>query len=131
MGTRTISTKLAIEGEAQYKQAVASCNSELKALKSELALVESEYRNNANSMEALTAKSSALGAVYDKQLEKVADLETALLNARNAVSAYAEKQADLKSKLEASNQAVGALDEESRKAGERWAEYAKKIKTSE
>lgn len=131
MGTRTISTKLAIEGEAQYKQAVASCNSELKMLKSGLALVESEFRNNANSMEALTAKGNALGAVYDKQLEKVADLEAALLNARNAVSAYAEKQADLKSKLEASNQAVGALDEESKKAGERWAEYAEKIKKSE
>ena len=56
---RTISTKLAVEGEAQYKQAIASCNSELSTLKSGLALVESEFRGNANSMEALTAKGAA------------------------------------------------------------------------
>ena len=41
---RTISTKLAVEGEAQYKQAIAACNSELSTLKSGLALVESEFR---------------------------------------------------------------------------------------
>ncbi|MBD5356511.1 MAG: phage tail tape measure protein [Bacteroides sp.] len=128
---RTISTRLAIEGEAQYKQAVASCNSELSALKSNLTLVESEFRNNANSMDALTAKGTALGAVYDKQQEKVADLETALLNARNAVAAYAEKQADLKSKIEASDQAISAFDEASKKAGEQWAKYADELKKSE
>ena len=30
MAVRTISTKLAVEGEAEYKQKIASCNSELK-----------------------------------------------------------------------------------------------------
>ncbi|MBD5098289.1 MAG: phage tail tape measure protein [Clostridiales bacterium] len=128
---RTISTKLAIEGEAQYKQAVASCNSELSALKSNLTLVESEFRNNANSMAALAAKGTALGAVYDKQLEKVANLETALLNARNAVAAYAEKQADLKTKLDANIQAISAFDETTKKAGEQWAKYADELKKSE
>ena len=34
MAVRTISTKLAVEGEAEYKQKIASCNSELKTLKS-------------------------------------------------------------------------------------------------
>ena len=56
MATRTISTRLAVEGEAQYKQAVASCNAELATLKSNLALAESSFKGNANSMEALTAK---------------------------------------------------------------------------
>lgn len=63
MAVRTISTKLAVEGEAEYKQKIASCNSELKTLKSSLALVQSEYKNNANSMEALTAKGEALSAM--------------------------------------------------------------------
>lgn len=57
MAVRTISTKLAVEGEGQYKQSIAACNAELKTLKSSLALVESEFKGNANSMEALTAKS--------------------------------------------------------------------------
>lgn len=91
MATRTISTKLAIEGEAQYKQGIASCNAELKTLKSNLDLVTSEFRSNANSMEALTAKGTALQAVYDKQLEKVAKLEAALLNAKQAQEGYAAR----------------------------------------
>ena len=53
MAIRTISTRMAIEGEAQYKQAISACNGELKTLKSSLALVESSFRGNANSMEAL------------------------------------------------------------------------------
>ena len=43
MAVRTISTKLAVEGEAEYKQKIASCNSELKTLKSSLALVPVSY----------------------------------------------------------------------------------------
>lgn len=131
MPTRTISTRLAVEGEAQYKQAIASCNAELKTLKSDLALVESEFRSNANSMDALTAKGSALQSVYDKQLEKVTALEAALLNCRNAVSEYAERQDDLKAKLETIGEEIGSLDEASKKAGEQWLQYAEKIKKSE
>lgn len=124
---RTISTELAVEGEAQFKQSIAACNAELKTLKSDLALVESEFRSNANSMEALTAKGTALQAVYDKQLEKVAELETAMLNCRNSVTEYAERQDDLKAKLEASGEELGSLDEASKKAGEQWLQYAEKV----
>ena len=70
MAVRTISTKLAVEGEAEYKQKIASCNSELKTLKSSLALVQSEYKNNANSMEALTAKGEALSAMQTAQAKR-------------------------------------------------------------
>ncbi len=109
MGARTISTKLAIEGEAQYKQAVASCNAELSTLKSSLALVESEFRGNANSMEALTAKGSALQAVYDKQLEKVAALEAALLNAKRAYEEYSSRISTAQSNIERCEQALEKL----------------------
>lgn len=84
MAVRTISTKLAVEGEAEYKQKIASCNSELKTLKSSLALVQSEYKNNANSMEALTAKGEALSAMQTAQAKKVAELEKALENCQKA-----------------------------------------------
>ena len=90
---RTISTKLAVEGEAQYKQAIASCNSELSTLKSGLALVESEFRENANSMAALTAKGDALDSMYKKQQEKVSTLEAALKNCQAAQEQYAQRVA--------------------------------------
>lgn len=101
MAVRKISTKLAIEGEAQYKNAISECNSALSMLKSSLSLVESEFRDNANSMEALTAKSSALDAVYEKQREKVSALEKALENALEHQKAYAESAAEAGEKVAA------------------------------
>ena len=80
MAVRTISTKLAIEGEAEYKRSAAAIKSELSVLCSNLDLVTSSFQGNANSMEALTAKGGALASIYDKQKEKVATLEDALKN---------------------------------------------------
>ena len=99
MAVRTISTKLAVEGEAQYKKAISECNSALSMLKSSLSLVESEFRENANSMEALTAKSSALDAVYEKQKEKVSELEKALANALKHQKDYAASAAEAGEKV--------------------------------
>lgn len=101
MAVRTISTKLAVEGEAQYKKAISECNSALSMLKSSLSLVESEFRENANSMEALTAKSSALDAVYEKQKEKVSELEKALANALKHQKDYAASAAEAGEKVAA------------------------------
>lgn len=109
MATRTISTKLAVEGEAQYKQAIASCNSELSTLKSSLALVESEFRGNANSMEALTAKGAALDSMYKKQQEKVSTLEAALRNAQRAQEEYASRVSTAQSNIERCERALETL----------------------
>ena len=74
MAKRTISTRLAIEGEAQYKQAIAAINAELRNHKSALDLVLSQYKNNANSMEALQAKQKALSDLQATQTNKVKEL---------------------------------------------------------
>ena len=107
--SRTISTKLAVEGEAQYKQAIAACNSELSTLKSGLALVESEFRGNANSMEALTAKGAALDSMYKKQQEKVSTLEAALRNAQRAQEEYASRVSTAQSNIERCERALETL----------------------
>lgn len=44
MATRKISTRLAIEGESAYKQAIRDCNNEIKTMRSELTLVQSKYQ---------------------------------------------------------------------------------------
>lgn len=106
---RTISTKLAVEGEAQYKQAIASCNSELSTLKSALSLVESEFRGNANSMEALTAKGAALDSMYKKQQEKVSTLGAALRNAQRAQEEYASRVSTAQSNIERCERALETL----------------------
>ena len=109
MAVRTISTKLAVKGEAEYKQKIASCNSELKTLKSSLALVQSEYKNNANSMEALTAKGEALSAMQTAQAKKVAKLEKALENCQKAQTAYADRVAAAEANVSKYEQALAEL----------------------
>lgn len=84
MATRTITTRLTLDGEKQWKKEMADINSALKTQASELKAVESEYRNNANSVEALTAKGDVLRRQYEQQEEKVRQLEKAVKDAAEA-----------------------------------------------
>lgn len=69
--TENIKTRLSFDGEAEYKAACKEINSTLKVLNSEMKLVTAEYRDNANSAEALKAKQSVLQRTYDEQAKKV------------------------------------------------------------
>lgn len=109
MPTRTISTKLAIEGESQYRAALSKINSEIKTLQSSLRLTESQYQTNANSMQALTAKGEALGALYTAQKNKVEELRAALSNAKAAEEEYARQKSTLISKIEENNRKLEEL----------------------
>ena len=128
MATRTVSTKLAIDGESEYRAALTRVNSELKNLQSALRLTESEYKNNANSMAALTAKGEALGRLHEAQKSKVDQLRAALENARNAQSTYAQKSEELRAKIQANNEALEKLKSST---GDTSAEEAKLTKENE
>ena len=84
MATRIISTRIAVDGEKEYKQQMSSVNSELKTLKTELSLTEAEFRGQANSVEALTAKDKILRQEVEQQQEKVRALEQAVADATEA-----------------------------------------------
>ncbi len=101
MAVRVISTRLAISGEKEYRDAIALINKQMSTMKSELALVESKYRSNANSMQALNEKASTLGDTYKKQQDRVSTLKAALDNAKSAQEQYAEKIETLRGKLAA------------------------------
>lgn len=109
MATRTVSTKVAIEGESEYRASLSRINSEIKTLQSALKLTESEYQANANSMEALRAKGDALSNLYEAQKNKVAELKAALENAKNAEQTYADQKAELSAKIEQNNKALEQL----------------------
>lgn len=109
MATRTISTKLAIDGESEYRATITRINAELKNMQSALRLTESEYKNNANSMAALSAKGEALARLHDSQKAKVDALRSALENARNAQQTYAQKSEELRAKIQANNEALEKL----------------------
>lgn len=109
MATRVISTKLAIEGENSYRQSISRVNSEIKALKSALALTESQFQTNANSMRALEEKGKALANLYDAQKSKVDSLKAALENAKAAQERYRQEKEKLTEKLRANNEALERL----------------------
>lgn len=87
MPTPTIKTKVAIEGEKEYKQAISEINSGLKVLNSEMKLTSEQFADNADSVEALTAKNDVLERQILTQRDKIETLKSAL---QNSAEAYGE-----------------------------------------
>lgn len=81
MATREAKLKIGVEGEKEYKQAIADINKGNQVLNSEMKLLQERYQGNENSMEALTAKSDLLERQLQSQKDKVATLRDALKNA--------------------------------------------------
>lgn len=73
-----IRTKIAVDGESEYRKACDDINASLRALDSELKLTAAKFEDNANSIEALTAKQDILSKKYDEQKLKVAAAEEML-----------------------------------------------------
>ena len=88
MATRTISTKLQLDGEAEYRASLKNINSELGTLKSELKLTESQFAGHLNSYAALSAKGETLAGMYDQQEKKLAAINKILSEAKDAQSKF-------------------------------------------
>lgn len=78
MATPGINTKIKLDGEKEYKAALAEINSGLKVLKSELNLASEQFRDNAGSVEALTKKNDILERSILTQQEKIEKLKESL-----------------------------------------------------
>lgn len=84
MATRTITTRIALDGERDFKTQMAQVNGELRNLKSEMTLVDATFKGQANTTEALTAKHKVLQGSVEQQREKVRALTQALEDATQA-----------------------------------------------
>lgn len=73
-----IGPKIGIEGEAQFKREIASINSNLKTMGSEMKSVTSAFIGNEKSVEALTAQNEVLGSRMDALAGKTDLLKTRL-----------------------------------------------------
>lgn len=87
MATRTITTRLALDGEQEFKRGLADVNSNLKTMKSEMGLVDAEFKGQANTLDALTKKNRLLRDAQEQQLEKVKALKKAV---EDSAEAYGE-----------------------------------------
>lgn len=89
-----------------------NCTAELKNQKSQMDLLTSTYRNNANSLEALKAKSSALATTYDLQKQKVATLKQALEQSTSTRDKEAAKLAELRAAYDAASKQLASYGDE-------------------
>ncbi|MGM9669718.1 MAG: phage tail tape measure protein [Faecousia sp.] len=109
MGERTIDTILRVQNESGYKTALKNCTSELKVLKSELDKVTSDFRSNANSMEALTKKGEVMTKMYDTQQQKVELLRGAMQKAQDTRDAEEQTVSDLRAQYDQAKKALASL----------------------
>lgn len=93
MATRTISTRIALDGEKEFKQQMGLVNSELKTLASEMTLATAEFKGQANSADYLTKKDAILREEIKQQTEKINALEKAVEDATDAYG-DADKRTD-------------------------------------
>ena len=88
-----IKTKVGVQGDKEYKQALADIGRQLQVLNTDMKASQSAFGSQATSMAGMQDKLSKLQAIYDAQQEKVNILTEQLGKARNE---YGEgsKQAD-------------------------------------
>ena len=66
--------KLGVEGEKEFKKALADINSSFKVLGSEMKLVDSQFSKNDSSVEALSARNAVLNKEIEAQKSKIETL---------------------------------------------------------
>lgn len=123
MASRSIATKVSIEGEKQYKSAITSINTSLRTLKAEMTAVTAEFKTNANSEDALRAKLGVLNQTLDKQREKISTLNAALKSGKNAQDAYKTSIQKIKGDLDKTNQELSKFDKTTQENGKTWLSY--------
>ena len=106
MANRTIGTEIILKGEKAFNDAMKGVNSNLKNLRSDMALVTAEFDGNAGSMEALSAKQKVLQSSVDQHRAKVAALQAMY---EKQVKEYGENSAAADKYKMQLNQATAAL----------------------
>jgi chromosome segregation ATPase len=117
---RNISTSFTISGEKEYRQSVAEMSASLKVLQSELKLVDSRYADNAESIEAVRAKQTALQQVFVAQNGVVASYAAGLANAKAQLDEFPSRLEALQRALTAARSELAALNATGESGSERY-----------
>ncbi len=76
--------KIGVEGEKEFKKALADINQSFKVLGSEMKLVSSQFDKNDKSVQALSARNNVLNKEIEAQRQKIDTLRSALQNASDS-----------------------------------------------
>lgn len=134
MGKSQIGTIIKLDGEASFKASIQNCKSSISAMKAELKTIQSNYKGNANSLEALTemqnkyaeiqktaaAQVERMSQAYEKSKQAEDKAKSAMLE---MLDAYEQASKELKDMQESGTASAEALAEQSKKADEAQAMY--------
>lgn len=94
-----IKTKVAFDGEAEYKSACKDIGQTLKVLNSEMKLLMAEQKANGTSIDTLKSKQETLKRTYDEQKRKVEETTKALEKCKEEIGEDSEETKKLESSL--------------------------------
>lgn len=106
MADATISTKIKLDGEAEYKQRLSEINAALGTLDSKIKLLNTTYAGNENSIKGLTEINEVLNQKILTQRDKVEQLQEML---QKSAAAYGESDATTQKYQQQLNNAEAAL----------------------
>ena len=101
-----IGIKLGVEGEKEFKSALADINRELKVSASEVTKLAAKYDSTDKSVAATTERQKALEAQLAKQKEAVKTISEALENAKNSFGEADKRTLEWQKKLNDAEAAV-------------------------
>ena len=107
--------KIGLEGEKEFKKALADINQSFKVLGSEMKLATSQFDKNDKSVEALAARNKVLRKEIDEQTTKIDTLRKAL---QNAATSFGENDRRTQNWLIQLNNAEAALNDMNRELDE-------------
>ena len=109
---RKIGAVIALDGESAFKKSVSACNASLKTMKSEMALVNEQFKGQANSMSALQAKHEVLEKTLDKSVSLQEELEKALENSQKNYASAGEQLDNYRKQLATATSALESLEKQ-------------------
>lgn len=99
MAQPTIGTKVKLDGEKEYRAALAQINAALKQLGAEMRGTAQDFADNEDSVEALTATNDVLTRQIETQKEKIATLQEVLQKSGEAYGEADKRTIDWKTSL--------------------------------
>lgn len=99
MSDTPIRTKIVIEGEKQYKAAMADINRQLKETKSALSAAAAEYANADSATRTTAQQTDALAQSLDQQRQRLALMEEQLGKVEDAYGKNSKQAVELRTKI--------------------------------
>lgn len=96
---KTIRTKIVIEGEKQYKAALADINRQLKETKSALSVAAAEYTNADSATRTTAQQTEALNLSLEQQRQRLALMEEQLGKVEDAYGKNSRQAVELRTKI--------------------------------